>query len=131
VIDRLALTVVVLTGLYLIGLAVATVAAPERAARFLAGLAGSAALHYLELAVRLLVGAAFIIQAPRLPYARAFTVFGGMLVLTTVGLCLVPWQAHRRFAERSVPPVLRYLPLLGGASLVAGVSVLVAAWRGA
>lgn len=128
--DSLPLTVVLLTGVYFVGLGVASLATPRAAGRFLLGFAGSAAVHYVELLLRLIVGAAFVVRAPALPWPAVFTLFGWGLVLTTMGLCAVPWRWHRRFAERTVPQALRYLPLLGVASLALGAFVLGSAFAG-
>ena len=65
--DMLALVGVLLAGLYFVGLAAAALAAPARAADFLQGFASSASAHYVELALRLAVGCAFILRAPRMP----------------------------------------------------------------
>jgi hypothetical protein len=129
--DALALTVVLLTGAYFVGLGVASLVMPQAAARFLLGFAGSAAAHYVELLLRLIVGAAFVVRAPALPWPTVFMLFGWGLVLTTIGLCAVPWRWHRRFAERTVPQALRHLPLLGVASLALGAFVLGSAFAGA
>ncbi|MRR11683.1 hypothetical protein EG835_04270 [bacterium] len=56
-----------------------------------------------------------------------FTVFGWVLVVTTVGMFVVPWHWHRRFSERSVPQAVRRLPLLGIASFALGSFILLAA----
>ena len=95
-------------------------AAPARARRFLLGFASSPVLHYAELAIRCVVGAGFVHRAPNMRFPLVFTVAGSVLLLTTAGLVLVPWRWHRRFAERSVPAALRFLPLLGVASLLLG-----------
>ena len=56
--EALALTIVVLTGLYFIALAVVSLFMPERTSSFLLGFAGSALTHYIELFLRLLIGGA-------------------------------------------------------------------------
>lgn len=129
--DALALAGVLLAGLYFIGLAAAALAAPARAARFLLGFAGSARAHYVELALRLAVGCAFIARAPRMPFESAFAAFGWVLVATSAVLFAVPWQWHRRFAQKAVPQALRHLRLVGLASLALGGFVLACAGAGA
>jgi len=125
-IERLAPVVVLLAGLYLVCLGAISLTAPALARRFLLGFVGSRELHYLELALRLVVGGAFLLYAPALRFPLAFTTLGWTIVLTTVGLALVPWRWHRLFAQRAVPRVLRFLPLLGLASLLLGGIVLFA-----
>ena len=126
--DTLALIVIILVGCYFITLAVIAFTTPERASRFLLGFADSAATHYLELTLRLIVGAAFLLRAPLMPLACPFTVFGWLLIGTTACLFLVPWQWHRRFTLRAVPQALRYLKLIAFASLIVGSAILAAAY---
>jgi hypothetical protein len=117
VIEAGATALVVLAAVFLAGLGLACLARPAQARRFLLGFASSLALHYLELAVRLVVGGALLVAAPSLAFPRVFTVAGAVLVVSTIVLALLPWRWHRRFAQRSVPAALRFLPLLGLASL--------------
>lgn len=130
-IDLLASAIVSLAGLYLIALAVVSLVTPARARRFLLGFAGSPAVHYLELALRLVVGWAFVVHAPGTRVPAASSVFGWVLVATTGVLLLVPWQLHRRFAARAVPRALAFLPLLAAASLLSGGAILYAQSDGA
>lgn len=129
--DMFSLSVVLLAGLYFVALAAVALIAPARASVFLLGFASSAATHYAELLVRLLVGVAFVAQAARMPFAAVFYAFGWLLLITTLGLFLVPWQRHRRFAQHAVPLALRHLPLVAFASLLMGGFVLWSAIRSA
>ena len=126
----LTLGIVLLAGLYFVLLSAVALLAPTRAATFLLGFAGTARTHYLELALRSIVGIAFVVQAPQLRFAGAFALFGWTLLLTTASLVAVPWRWHRAFAHRAVPYAMRYLPLIGVAALVLGGLVLVAALAG-
>lgn len=123
--------VVALTGLYLVGLGVSTISAPAVATRFLLGFAGTARTHLLEMGVRMVVGIAFIVSAPRLPRPDLVAASGWVLCSSTAVLVLVPWRWHRRFAERFVPPVTRHIRIFGLASFGLGGLVLWAVLRGA
>ncbi len=125
-VEPLAAAVVLLAGLYLACLGAVALVAPALARRFLLGFARSRARHYLELAVRLVVGGAFLVCAPALQFPLVFTTFGWAIVLTTIGLVLVPWRWHMHFARQAVPRALQFLPLLGVASLLLGGFVLFA-----
>jgi hypothetical protein len=125
----LAMIVVVLVGLYFAGLSVVSLAAPARASSFLMGFASSASAHYAELLLRLVVGAAFVLAAPRVPLPGLFTIFGWLLIGTTAALFLVPWHWHRRFAQRVVPVALRYLPVVTVVSMAMGSFILWSAIR--
>ena len=126
VLHQLAIVLIVALALYFIVLGVAALIAPAKASKYLLGFAASAPLHYLELTLRLLAGGALIVHAPHMAFADVFSAFGWLLVLTTGGLLLVPWQQHRRFAEWAVPQALRFIALIGISSLVLGCATLAA-----
>jgi hypothetical protein len=125
-IEVFALVAVVLTALYLLALGAASLVAPARASRFLLGFASSLPTHFVELFLRLLVGAALVVYAPRMFLSSAFNLFGWVLLVTTACLLLVPWRWHHRFAQFAVPRVTRYIGLVGVASLVIGGFILAA-----
>lgn len=135
----IGLVPVLLAGLYLVGLGAAALVSPQRARSFLSGFAQSAFVHYLELSVRLVVGAALVFYAPQMKSASLFAAFGWIVVLTTLGLFVVPWKWHRRFAAWSVPQATRNMSIFALGSLAAGIFVLVSLllgpgldhWRGA
>ena len=122
---------VVLAGLYLVGLGVASFVLSAHVSRFLLGFAGSAFTHYLELSIRIVVGGAFLVHSQRMLFSGIFSIVGWVLVATSAGLFLVPWHWHRRFAQRSVPYAIRYLPLVGTSSIAVGGFILLATARGA
>jgi len=125
--DTVAFSVVVLAGTFLTVLGGTCFAAPTMAARFLLGFAGNATVHWVELALRLVVGAAFVLRASQMLFTTAMATFGWTLVATTAIMLFVPWRLHRDFARRIVPGAVRHPRLLGGAALMAGVFVLVSA----
>ncbi len=111
--------VVVGFGLYLIGMAVVIALKPRLAERFLKSFASSARAHYTEQAARLIAGAAIVIFAPSMWYPDLFMVLGWLIIVTTVGLLLIPWQWHHRFGTWAIPLALRHLKLyaLGASAL--------------
>ena len=120
----LASVLVLLAGLYLIGLATIAFVSPQRAKVFLASMASSAFAHYLELSVRFVIGAAFVMYAPQMKLANVFLLLGWVIIATTIGLLAVPWRLHHRFASWSVPQATRNMPLFALGSLAGGVFVL-------
>lgn len=129
-IEVLALTVVASAGLFFVSLGCVSLLAPSHASRFLLGFANSPTKHYAELAVRLLVGGAFVLAAPRARVSGMFSLLGWALLATTAGLLLIPWRWHHRFARRAVPEALRFLPLIGTFSVLLGGVVLWSVFRG-
>lgn len=130
-IEYSALAVVVTASLYFIALGTLSLFAPALAGRFLLGFAASAMAHYVELLARFIVGLAFLVQAPRMLFSAGFNAFAWLLVVTTVGLLLVPWRWHHRFARQAVPRALRHLAWIGVSCLAMGSFILVAVIGGA
>lgn len=126
VISTGALAIVVTAALYLLALGGSALVRPELARRFLGGFATTRRLHFTELALRVVSGTALVISAPRMACAAAILCFGWLLVATSVGLALVPWRLHQRFAAWSVPQATQYLPLIGVASLAGGIGLIIA-----
>jgi hypothetical protein len=125
-----SLVVVVLAALYLVGLGIVALVAPARAGRFLLGFAATWRLHALELALRLVVGAALVLHAPRMALGAGFAAFGWLLIATTAAMMVVPWRWHQRFAGRFVPVALRHTAAIGLVSLALGLLLLAAALPG-
>jgi hypothetical protein len=119
-----ALVIVVTTGLFLVALGAAALFKPGVASTFLLGFARTPTKHYAELAVRFIVGVALVVHAGSSASPLEFKSFGAVLILTTACMALFPWHKHRAFASRSVPHALRYLTLVGAASVASGFAIL-------
>ncbi|MGB7451593.1 MAG: hypothetical protein WBM36_05660 [Lysobacterales bacterium] len=128
--DAIALTVVVLTGIYFCAFGTASLFVPAKANRFLLGFASSPSVHYIELFFRLLVGAAFYIYAPRMLAPDAFRLFGWILLITTAFLLLFPWRWHHWFAQQAVPRAIPYIKVIGICSLALSGLILTAVING-
>lgn len=129
-IEVISLCVTGLAGLYLLALGIASLVMPVRASRFLLGFASSQTVHFVELFLRLVVGAALILSAPRMLLSGTFALFGWVVLLSTACLLLMPWRWHQSFAQQTVPRAVRYVRLIGLASLAIGGLILVAVARG-
>lgn len=123
--------VVVVFGLCLIGFALLIVVHPGRAERFLNAFASSARTHYTEQVLRLVVGAALVVFAPSMWYSDLFGLLGWLMVVTAVGLFLVPWRWHHRFSRWAIPLAIRYLPWYALATFALGAFILYGASRAA
>jgi len=130
-IELAAFSITCLVAGYFIVLGTAGLIAPSVAKRFLLGFASSASAHYSELLIRLMVGAALLIHAPKMLYADVFSVFGWLLIVTSVMLLPLPWRWHQRFVVKSVPQALRYLPVIGLCALAFGILLIAALAGGA
>lgn len=125
----LAGMVVLVAGVYLLGLGAAAIVVPARATGYLQAFASSLRVHVIELVARFVVGAALVGYASHMRFGAAFHTFGWVLVITTLGLAVLPWRWHQRFARASVPAALRYPRVIGSASVAAGAFVVWAVAR--
>ncbi len=120
--------VVSVAGVYLIAFTVVVAVKPLLAERFLKSFASSARAHYTEQAARLIAGGAIVIFAPSMWYTDLFRVFGWLVVVTSAGLLLIPWQWHHKFGTWAIPLAIRHLKFYAigvsalGAFILYGVS---------
>ncbi|WP_138481403.1 hypothetical protein [Pseudoalteromonas phenolica] len=118
----LAQWIVALLSGYFIAFGLLALIKPERVKTFLLAFAHSPKAHFTEMACRLVAGSALTLNAENMKWEFVFSVFGWVLIGTTLGLLVIPWQKHRQFAQRFVPPALKYLVLIAISSI--GFSVL-------
>ncbi len=116
--------IVLAFGLSLIGFAVLAFVKRLYAENFLELFASSARSHFTEQILRLVVGTALIIFSPSMWYSDLFRIFGWIIVVTTVGLIVIPWRWHQGFAQKVIPLVIRFLAIYGIASFVLGAFIL-------
>lgn len=118
--------VLLLAAGYLIVLGLVALVAPQRARRFLSAFASTRPIHFAELAVRVLVGAALVTCAPFMRFTDVIALVGWMLIVTTALLLLLPWRWHRRFAQWAVPRATHRLGPVALGSLAGGGLLLYA-----
>ncbi len=119
-----AKAIAVIIAIYFLVLGAVALVRPANARSFLLGFADTAFKHYAELAARLLVGGSLLLVAEGSAYSTAIKPFGWILLISTAFMALVPWRLHDRFTRSAVPRALRFLPLIGITSLVAGALLL-------
>ncbi|HRG16239.1 MAG TPA: hypothetical protein PLB00_09585 [Pseudomonadota bacterium] len=115
---------------YLLALGLLLLVSPAHGRRFLAGFAQTVSAHYLELGLRILVGAAFIAHAPKMATPTLFAALGWVLIGTSLVLALMPWRWHARIAQRSVAMATRFTLPLGLASIAMGAGLAFAVLAG-
>lgn len=122
--------VVVGFGVFLVGLAGIIFVKPALAERFFKSFASSARAHYTEQTLRLLIGASIILYSPAMWQTDLFWLVGWIIVITTVGLLLMPWRWHHRFGEWAIPLVLRYKRLYAVGLFAFGAFILYGVFHG-
>ena len=107
----LAGIVLVACGLALLTFTGVVIARPALAERFLMSFASSARAHYVEMALRLLVGTSLVLLSPAMRPAGLFRIIGWAIVISSVALLLMPWRLHHRFGRRVLPTLVRRMKL--------------------
>jgi hypothetical protein len=125
-----AAVVVVVFGLSLMAFPGVAFAKPAIAERFLTAFASSARTHYLEQAVRVLVGAALVVRSPIMWQPKVFWLVGWAIVVSSAVLLCVPWQWHQRLGERVLPLLVRHLRIYAVGSLTLGALLLYGVFAG-
>ena len=120
----IARVVVITFGVFLVGLAGVVFLRPRLAERFLELFASSATAHFIEQAVRIVVGTALLVHSPSMWGAGGFRLLGWLLVVTSAGLLLVPWRWHQRFASWAVPWAIQHQKFYGVAAFLLGCLTL-------
>lgn len=116
-------------GAGLIGLALVAAVKPPRAERFLRCFASSATAHFTEQASRLILGAALVIFAPSMWHQDLFEILGWLMIVTAVGLMLIPWRWHHKFGQWAIPLAIRHLKLFAVGAVALGLFILYGATR--
>jgi len=113
-------------GLFLVGVSCLMLANPPTAIRFLDQFASTTFINLLEATLLIIFGAAFIWYAEFSKFPNTLWVFGLLLIVPGVGIYLVPREWHRRYGVWSTKLVTPYLRLLAPLSLLFGVLLIYA-----
>jgi hypothetical protein len=92
--------------------------------------ASSASTHYTEQAFRLLLGASLVVLSPQMWQADLFRIMGWIIVVTSLGLMLMPWRWHHRFGQRVLPLLIRYMGLYAAGLVLFAVLLLLGVFWG-
>jgi hypothetical protein len=79
---------------------------------FFEGFVASARINFLEAAIRLIVGLAFMGVSPDTKLPTVLFWFGAILALTAIPMMFL-YNFHKRQAEWAIPFAKRMLPLMG------------------
>jgi len=113
--------VVIASLAYLLVLGLVCLFAPARGRAFLGSFVSSFRAHLLELGLRIVAGLAFVVQADQCRWPLVFQGLGGVLIVSSLVLLVLPWRWHQRFALQSVPAATRYIGALGVSALLAAL----------
>ena len=97
---------VVIAGLWLIGLGVFMLTQPRQALKALGQMGGSPMVHIGEMAVRILAGIAMVFAAAASRFPIAIAVIGSFLIVSALVLLLLPRRWHAAYStwwSRRIP----------------------------
>lgn len=114
-----------LAGGWLIGLGIWMAAVPRRALAALAAMGGTPAVHFGEMIIRLLIGAALVVAGPISRCPLVISAAGGFLVVSALVLMVLPRRWHAAYstwwAARIPPMAVRLIApfsVIGGGALI-------------
>lgn len=116
--------IITLTGLALIVFFGLTLVAKDKAISFMQGFASSPLTHFFEQILRIIVGAALVAHSPKVAFELFFNVLGWLMILSSVGLILIPWRWHKKFADLVIPTVIQYIYVYATCCLLLGLFFL-------
>ena len=91
--------------------------------RFIEGFVTSGrVINFLEVALRLIAGLAFVAVSPETKFPVVFLWIGAMLALTAIPMMFL-YRFHKSQAVWAIPFAKRILPLMGGVAIAVGVLI--------
>ena len=90
--------------------------------RFFEGFASSGRINFLEAALRLINGLAFVAVSPETKLPVVFFWFGAVLAITAIPMMFL-YRFHKRQAVWAIPFAKRILPLMGVVAIALGVLI--------
>ena len=107
---------------YLLALGALVFIRPAIVNRFFEGFVSSSRINFLEAALRLIVGLAFMAVSPEMKLSVVFFWFGAVLAVTAIPLMFL-YRLHKRQAVWVLPLTKRILPLMGVVSIALGALI--------
>jgi hypothetical protein len=126
VIHLLSGLVVVASGTFFIGLTMLVFAKPAVAERFFMSFASSARTHFIEQILRVILGGSLVIYSTTMWQPDIFRLIGWAIVVSSVGLMLIPWQWHHRFGKKVLPVLIQHMRLYAIGMFAFGAVILYA-----
>jgi hypothetical protein len=108
---------------YLLALGALAFVRPALINRFFEGFAASWRINFLEAALRLIVGLAFMAVSPEAKLPVVFFWFGAVLAVTAIPMMLL-YRLHKRQAVWVLPLARRILPLMGIVAIALGTLIV-------
>lgn len=108
---------------YLLALGALIFVRPALINRFFEGFAASWRINFLEAALRLIVGLAFMAVSPEAKFPVVCFWFGAILAVTAIPMMFL-YRLHKRQAVWVLPLTKRILPLMGVVAIALGALIV-------
>jgi uncharacterized membrane protein YfcA len=99
--EIIAKYIVILFGIFFIGIGILMVVNPEKARNILRKAGSTNFINYSEITLRMIPAAALIVYADFSKYPEVFRVFGWFMLATSFVLYFVPRRLHHKFSLMS------------------------------
>lgn len=96
----IAQSIVMLFGVFLIGVGVLMLLLPSKANAYLRKAGSTNLINYTEISIRMIPAAAMVVSADLSKYPEAFRLLGWFMIATSVVLFFVPRNMHHAYALR-------------------------------
>ena len=121
--------IVILFGIFLIGVGVLMLLKPTTAREYLRKAGSTNLINYAEITIRLIPATALVLYAEHSKFPDIYTYFGWFMIVTSLVLYVVPRKLHHNYALRSAeiltPGLIR---VVSPFSLLFGCAVIYSAY---
>jgi hypothetical protein len=121
--------IVILFGMFLIGVGLFMLISPARARKYLRKAGSTNLINYAEITIRMIPAAALVISAEVSRFPEIFRLLGWFMITTSIVLYFVPRRIHHNYALRCAdiltPTFIRVISpfsMLFGSAIIYSVS---------
>lgn len=124
-IREVALWMTLAIACWMIGLGVFMAVAPRRALAALAAMGGTPRVHFGEMAIRILAGAALMLVSGASRFPKALWLIGAFLIVSAVVLMLLPRRWHSAYSQWWAARIpVRAVRLIAPTSVLIGAALI-------
>lgn len=117
--------IVILFGVYLIGVGFLMLLRPTKARAFLRKAGSTAIINYAEITIRMIPATGLIIYSELSKYPEIFKILGWFMIVTSIVLYFVPRRMHHNYALKCADILApKYIQLISPFSILFGCATI-------
>ena len=117
--------IVILFGVFLIGVGLLMFLAPKKAREYLKKAGSTNFINYAEITIRMIPAAGLVIYSDFSKYPEIFKLLGWFMIATSIILYFVPRSVHHKYALWCADLLKpKYIKLLSPFSILFGVTII-------